>query len=253
MEKNQKEFWDALGKNDPDAAVIDPYDKKGHKNQYIVDIRNRVICEQVKSIGKDNLVLDFGCGSGLTTEYLFLRNVKVVGLDISFRLLSKAISRINNKKLAVLQYDGAHVPIKEHVFDSIVTYVVLNHLTSKEQLVSILRELNRVLKDNGTVFAIEQTRRKVKINKDKSKKQLTIEEFNEIFRASGFSVIRKRILRYGHFPFIYLIRLGLIKKSWYKHIASLESQIGKIYKIPLFDYADTLFVLKKQNKMKSAS
>ena len=245
--KNQKEFWDKLGESNPDAAVIDPSDKLGHKNKYIVSVRNKAIFNEIKKFNENIIVLDFGCGSGLTSEYLSRKKIQPIGVDISYKLLTRARSRLINEKLNVVQYDGVNLPFKIASFDCLVTYVVLNHITNRNNLVCVLNELKKVLKDNGVIIAIEQTRRRNKFSRDKTKKQLTMTEFEKIFENSDFRVVKKKVLRYGHFPFIYLIRFGLIKENWYKNIASLEELIGAFYKVPLLDYVDTLFVLKKSH------
>ena len=245
MIHNQQDYWDTLAKIDPDSVVIDLNDTPGHKNKYIGYIRNRVIYEHVREYGDNKLVLDFGCGSGLTTEFLHKNNIDVIGIDISLQLLKKANSRLNNRALPVLQYDGIKIPINTKTIDSAVTYVVLNHIINEQHLVDVLKEIKRVLKDNGRVFAIEQTRRKTKLNKDGSKKQLSINDFKKLFINSGLRVESCKIIRYGHFPLIYLIRYGLVSDKWFNMIAAIESFVGKFYKVPLLDYADTLFILKK--------
>ena len=246
MKVNQQQFWESLAKNDPDSAVIDPYDTSGRKNRYIVSTRNRTLLNHIRSINSSPHVLDFGCGSGMTTEHLYKNEISVVGIDISLTLLKKARSRIYGDYLNVLQYDGKSIPIESKTFDSIVTYVVLNHITNEGDLINIINELNRVLKTNGTIFAIEQTRRANKLSKDGSKKQLTIKNFEKNFIKCGFKLEDVRVIRFGHFPLIYLIKAGLIRKSWLSNLSSMESFIGKFYKVPLFDYADTLFILKKE-------
>ena len=247
LRKKQLDYWESLAKADPDAAVIDPVDKAGYKNSYIVGIRNQVIHEQLKELKNINFVLDFGCGSGLTTEYLFLKDMNVIGIDISLTLLKRACKRILGKHLPVLQYDGQRMPFRSGTLDAIVTYVVLNHLIKEEQLSSVLQELHRILNNNGIIVAVEQTRRTKKLNKEGNKKQLSINEFKRIFAESGFAVKKVKIIRFGHFPLIYLVRTGLIKQKWFGKLSLIESLIGKFHRTPIFDYADTLFVLKKQS------
>ena len=246
IEKNQRKFWDTLGADNPDAAVIDPSDKLGHKNKYIVSIRNREILFWLQKINKNGLVLDFGCGSGLTSECLESNGLNVVGMDVSMVLLRKAHNRRSSSKLNVLQYDGTMMPFGNDTFDFIVTYVVLNHLTNQEKLTSVLNELNRIVKRSGVVIAIEQTRRSMKMSSDGSKKQLTINEFKQYFDECNFQTIKTKIIRYGHFILVYLIRFGLIKEKWFKAISGIEAYMGRYYTRPLFDYADTLFMLKKK-------
>lgn len=88
-------------------------------------------------------VLDFGCGS---MEYKkILRNTKTyIGLDIEGAEDNGFIG-----KGKVTYYDGLHIPFENEKFDSVLAIEVFEHV---EQLKDILKELNRVMKEDGLML-----------------------------------------------------------------------------------------------------
>ncbi len=242
-----RDFWDHLAKYDSTASVVDPNDAKGYKNLYIRSLITKILFDTLSTIPVHSMVLDFGCGTGQNFPTLEALSLKTIGLDISHSLLLQAKGNAYQTSATCIQYDGIHIPLREESISSTITYVVLNYLIEDHHMVQCLTEINRVMKPNGMFIAIEQTTRKRRINYEEMKCQRTQEEFIDLFNKSGFTCISRRSVRRGHFPLIYAIRYGLLPKKLFPFCASLESWIGKVFPTPLFDYTDTVFILKKDN------
>ncbi len=102
-----------------------------------------------------NLVLEVGIGTGKNIPYY--KNWEVVGVDISRRMLEKAIKRVkeNKKVVHLIQADAESLPFKDGVFDAIIsTYV----FCSVENPINGLKELYRVLKKGGKAYFLEHMR-----------------------------------------------------------------------------------------------
>lgn len=87
-------------------------------------------------------VLDVGCGSKPYQD-IFSRAKNYIGLDV------EQSGHNSNSKKADVFYDGIHFPFSGESFDSAVCFEVLEHVFNPE---IFLGEINRVLKDGGTLL-----------------------------------------------------------------------------------------------------
>ena len=239
----QRHYWNELAQHGKYASVIDPNDRRGCKNAYIIGIRDRVLLDSIRPNGSLNLILDFGCGTGNIGQLLVAHQQRVIGLDISDNLLQHAVRHSNEKECLFLRYDGEAFPLQAESFDFAVCYVVLSHITSDMNLSQVLQQIHRVLKPHGRFVVIEQTRRRRVDNA--TKVQRTRGEYCNLFTQSGFHVTQIEDIRSGHFPLIYLLRLGCIPKRSFPWIAKLDKHYCQLMASPIFDYRDTAFVLER--------
>lgn len=90
-------------------------------------------------------VLEVGCGTGLLTEEIAKRGVKVYSLDISHELLKKARERSGNKEIVFFCSSAYELGFADSVFDGVIGMSVLHHLDMDRALA----EFYRVLKKGG--------------------------------------------------------------------------------------------------------
>ncbi len=104
-------------------------------------------------------VLDLGCGNGRHAAYLEKRGFEVVCADISWGMLSVAGRRFKGEKV---QCDAAHLPFRDRSFSTVLYLATLHHLPSRELRLRSLKEVRRVLKEDGeaiiSVWALFQPR-----------------------------------------------------------------------------------------------
>jgi len=243
--KDIRKYWDHMAKFGPDASVIDPNDQKGYKNKYIASLRDRAILNVLEDKSTPAIVLDFGCGSGNLSKTLSRNGYWVAGVDISFNLLSYAHRHKFNNHNLFTQYDGERLPFSSNSIDACAIYGVLIYFRDDALFCKTLKEIKRVLKPNGRLVAIEQTRRTATWNPSEMKSQRSADEVLKLLEKSGFHNKENRIIRRGHFPLIYAIRYGLVPQILFQQICKAEELIGKVFKKPLLDYVDTLFVSEK--------
>ncbi len=95
-------------------------------------------------IRKSDLVLDVGCGTGL-----LFRNIEdcvefLVGLDISRRLLKKALCKSRDSpKIFLVRADADYLPFADEVFDKVFTITVLQNMPDVN---ATLHEIIRIAK-----------------------------------------------------------------------------------------------------------
>ena len=94
-----------------------------------------------RHVGKGKKVLDIGCGEGYVSSVL-VRDNEVFGLDIA----ESAIGEAREKGIKASLSNLENIPYPEKSFDVVLALDILEHLFDP---VSVLRDANRVLKDDG--------------------------------------------------------------------------------------------------------
>jgi len=239
VERN-REYWNDIADAGANASVIDPKDSKGFKNQYIASIRDQSI---VNALDKDaSLVLDFGCGTGGLVSALCRSGREVIGIDISIELLKLARSREYEKEVLFVEYSGFPLPVADNSVDVVVVYVVFAYMVDDDYFSKILTEIHRVLKPQGQLLVIDQSRRKRYFEQQGMKVQRPVREFENILERKGFSCESSQILRYGRFVLMPLIKFGWIPNRYFSLLAKIEKAIGRIRGLPLkTDYVEVLY------------
>jgi len=102
-------------------------------------------------LGKNDKVLDVGCGLGLTGEHFSKNGFDVTGVELDSGLVKKT------KKYAsyeVHNESATKLPYKDNSFDSVIFMYVMHHIPVEKHL-AVLNETQRVLKPNGKMILIE--------------------------------------------------------------------------------------------------
>jgi ubiquinone/menaquinone biosynthesis C-methylase UbiE len=82
----------------------------------------------------DCCILDVGCGTGRYLRLLAASRDRVVGIDLSRRMLERAKHRLGPRSdIRLVQASAAALPFKPCSFDRIMSGLVLDHLASAEQ------------------------------------------------------------------------------------------------------------------------
>ncbi len=96
---------------------------------------------------KDSLICDAGCGpSGHIGRYLFDKEIKVVGVDISEKCVE--LARLNNPDMKFECADISSLPFDHNSFNGLVSYYSIIN-TPKIYVNRIFAEFHRVLKQDG--------------------------------------------------------------------------------------------------------
>lgn len=140
--------WDSQGEKSIEQA-IEYFKKADHASNYLA---YRDIPNLIEKYVQGDHTLDYGAGTGISTQFLLAQNLKVVGVDISPEMLSQAIIHCPETDFHVIN-DGI-VPADSQTYDLVFSGYVLFEIGSEEEMVSHLQEANRVMKDDGVFIAL---------------------------------------------------------------------------------------------------
>lgn len=142
VKKANKEFYD---------IVSNSYEQIDGKRDATTE---NWIAKKLKKISDDvfedsiseKSLLDLGCGSGFIMRNANHYFNKVVGVDISHKILIP----LRKQGYLVVCADTDHLPFKENSFSVVTCFAVLHHLFTYEGL---FKETKRVLKKNGLFYS----------------------------------------------------------------------------------------------------
>jgi len=219
------------------ASGIDPADRRGHKNYYI-DLLQKMALDDVLELKGDEIVLDFGCGSGRICYWIAPKVKKVIGLEVTPEMIELAEKNRDAGNVEFLLYDGVRFPDLNNSFDIVLSVGVLQ-IMKHEALKKTLSHLANYLKKDGRGYFIEQVSDNPSVGRPK------LIEYLQAFKESGLECFQYYPIRRGRWWMLYLIRYGIIPKEWFIKIALKEMESLKKTKGKIFYYQDYLFLLKK--------
>ena len=94
-------------------------------------------------------ILDAACGNGFITNYIFQKNSRVIGIDLSQGMIHEAKKRY--PKIKFQKMDMMQLNFKDNSFDGIFCFQAFEHIPPKQQE-RVLREFFRVLKEGGVLL-----------------------------------------------------------------------------------------------------
>jgi ubiquinone/menaquinone biosynthesis C-methylase UbiE len=158
MKPNSNSNNDWFTQTKTSSDIGEEYEKKSVKDhKYFVEVKS---CHLLRMIGKlyDNMqglsCMDLGCGTAETTEYFQDKFKYSIGCDYSFEILKFAFQK-KLKHTYLINSLSEVLPFKDNSFNVIVLFNMLHHIDSNEKIIQTLREVYRVLKNQGTIAIYE--------------------------------------------------------------------------------------------------
>jgi ubiquinone/menaquinone biosynthesis C-methylase UbiE len=145
--------------------------------------------ELIGTGSEENLVLDFGCGTGNLTNHLLQLGVNVIAADVSENFLSQLSTRYKgNSRIQTARLNGEDLSnFPDHHFDMVGTYSVLHHIPD---YFAAIKELIRVTKPGGIIYidheVNEEYWNKSEAYQDFLKKAVTRTDWAKYFKWSNY-------------------------------------------------------------------
>lgn len=145
--KKEKSQWDEKAR-----TIQDEVELRGHLKNPVKQVNKsrRTIYKTFEKSGKRNLLLDVGCGNGLFTAPLVDLFNFVVGVDFSKEMIKHCKEKRDNIDFIVAS--ATDLPLKDKVFDAIMSVSVLQHIRPKSAVEKVLREMSRVTTNDSYGF-----------------------------------------------------------------------------------------------------
>jgi ubiquinone/menaquinone biosynthesis C-methylase UbiE len=152
MDRENKKVSEEFGLSSESEAVKEYV----RVNRDIMSCNYPLIADEIilKPSQEKSCILDLGTGLGSLAREFAKRMpaCRVYGIDISVEMLTEA-HRINTREgisnLTLMLSDINHIAFEDNVFDGIVSFGVLHHLSTLKKAFS---EIRRVLKERGEAF-----------------------------------------------------------------------------------------------------
>lgn len=124
-------------------AIVQQYDVRleAHSpevREWVQDLLCRDVFPALDAVGTTARAIDFGCGSGYLEGYLVGRDLDLLGIDVSAKMLERA--RTSYPQWRFEQAD-VYTFRSEERFHLVMENAVLHHLVDYEQLVDTMAEL----------------------------------------------------------------------------------------------------------------
>ncbi len=113
------------------------------ETEYITSLFNTYGSHPVK------LLLDLGCGTGSHSLHFSKSMEKIVGVDLSSKMIDIARARADAEGIRNIEFindDMENIELSEKVDGAVCLFAVLGYLENNEKILSFLKNLSRVLK-----------------------------------------------------------------------------------------------------------
>ena len=186
------ENWDKRsGHDDPLAAVIDPSESATLKNAHIHRVHSRVLLANAR-FGRDDHVLDFGCGNGRMAAVAATRAGRVTGVDISPEMVRSAKQLHGGEGREFVAYDGDALPFEDATFSGFFSVGTLQlFCEDTERFREKVGDIARTLSPGADVTMVER------MNPERTADEWTPQMWEEELERCGLRVERIRPVRSG--------------------------------------------------------
>lgn len=154
--ENTEKFYDKLI-SEKNNKTFFSFEARFEQNKILQKENIKIYFDNIikNFISQNDVILDYGCGSGaFTYKISHFTNNKVIGVDISEEFIKNSKKFFNDRQenLEFEKIDGIKSKFNDSQFDKILMVDVIHHL---ENIDIIFKELKRMLKKDGRILVYE--------------------------------------------------------------------------------------------------
>lgn len=221
--------------DDAGINLADPNDRRGHKTHYISRLQIEALRQLVPR--RSGIALDVGCGYGRMSEALFgLGYDRVIGIDPSARVLGTA--RRLCPGIEFLEGSLPDLPVGNSTADAVFLLNVLRalHLMGK---LDVAVGAAKPIAPGGLLVILDNLR-------SGHPDYVAEERIVSMFEGAGLKLVVRCPIRGARWPWIFLVRYGLIPRSLHDRLAVFERALMRRLRWrPRFQYHNVVWVFEK--------
>ncbi len=111
---------------------------------------SKILSSMIEDV-KGKKILDAGCGAGNDSEILAERGARVVGIDVSHKMIEMARKRCKNFRVDFYIEDMERTRFQDKEFDILIAVFSILY---KKNLKKVIEEFKRILKDEGELYLV---------------------------------------------------------------------------------------------------
>lgn len=226
---------DNIQYDDNGLNTVDPSDSLGIKTSYITLVQKESLKRYLPH-DKDTAI-DIGCGYGrMSCTLKEIGYNKVIGIDPSEKLINYA--KQNNSTCQFLTGSLPHLPIETQKGQTIFLINILRvlHLMNK---IDLIHGIGQFIHEGDRLVIIDNLR---KNHPDYLEEKFII----ELMQSEGLRLEARHAIRGVRWPWVPLLRYGLIPKTLHPALVKLELALMKNIKTPFrWQYMNVLWIFRK--------
>lgn len=188
-----KKLWNKLAKKNSKYYINSDYGQgiteEEFNNSGVHDYLKFIVNDPLIGIRNLGPILDLGCGTGRMTGFMSYTFPSVVGTDISGEMIKKAIKNNDDESVKFVETDGYTLPLDDNSFKFVFSYLVFQHMKTKEMVESNFKEVFRVLKPGG-IFKVRIRTDEVRQDKWWSGVAYTEQSIGLLIKKMGYEILR---------------------------------------------------------------
>lgn len=205
--EKEKRFWDKL------SSGYDQFIEK-HWKIYASSLLDRISSD----VNAEDTILEIACGTGLVALKVAERASEVHGIDISAPMIKEAEEKLRRKGFDNVEFsveDAYSLHFGDDIFDTVICNNALHNMKYPQKALS---EIKRVLKPGGRFIAVivgfgEALKYKMLFTVFKPFiklpvfHKLNLDETANMIKGSGFSIVKKEIMKnpQDKMPLLYVL------------------------------------------------
>lgn len=183
IQKNYKKTIDWYNKNASEYA---------EKSKKFPKIDLEQLNEFTSLLSKKSFILDAGCGSGRDSHLFQEKGFRVIGIDLSEKLIDQAKVGYPNCNFEI--GDILKLKFPKKYFDAVWAHASLVHFDNLDQFKISIEQLSKVLKDNGFIHILvravsENTKNDSVSNNKRNYLNLTTDELSTILKNEKLKIL----------------------------------------------------------------
>ncbi len=129
------------------------YADSGLENTYYLGYRDIPYFLEKYTVGKR--AIDYGCGTGRSTRFLKKFGFETIGVDVSKEMLAQALTIDDESHY--LHIKSGQIPVLDNSYDLVFSCFVFFTISTKKEILAILKEIHRCLRDEGIFILVTGT------------------------------------------------------------------------------------------------